>query len=268
MKINRNLNIIKNEYIKNVVNKTSIAFLILAFIYASLVSKQFIISGQETVTFWSYLYNSFSNYGLFTIFLIVNATKVISTEYESGTIAQIAITPIKRSNIILYKFIYILSFSLLLMLIHVLIYSLVGVVKFGNTIFDYDGLLYIKNHVETVNFVNLTILSAFSMFIDSIIFSSLAFMLAILFRKPIAPIIMTFVIWISGAVFNVVSNGTIIKKLLFTSNIHIVNCITGNGTVSGNGFFISLSILLVYVLAFLIIAQIKFCNTDIRNNMN
>ena len=88
----------------------------------------------NVVTPWKFAYDSSGIIGLIIIFLLVQASNIISNEYSMGTIKQLLIRPLKRWKIVLGKYISIMMTSMLFLLFLFGISYLIGNIVFFTTI--------------------------------------------------------------------------------------------------------------------------------------
>lgn len=265
--IKKMFNLVKNEYIKNIFNLSSIIFLIFVTIYTFFSAKLIIDQNNGTVmTFWKLLSTSFDNYGFYLIFLMIKATKVITSEYSTGTITQILIRPYHKKDILFYKYLFVITLAISLIVIHLILFASTGMILLSHNGFDFYDNVSINNQIIHTNLLTNTLWSALSTFIDSIVYLTLAFMLAVLLRKSTLSIVLSLIIWIAGASINVFIPNTMIKNLLFTSNLNLDQYLISSTSVNSNGFLVSLIILIVYITGFYMISNIVFCKRDILNS--
>ncbi|WBO91931.1 ABC transporter permease [Bacillus tropicus] len=122
-----------------------------------------------------------------TIFGITTASRIITDEFQKGTIKQLLIRPRKRMTVLFSKYITVLLTMLFIVFASTLIAMIIGLIVM-------DG----SKTELTLGIVLKTILYQL---LSPFFFATLAFFLANVFRKSVLPLIITmFLLFLQGAI--------------------------------------------------------------------
>ncbi len=240
----------------------------------------------ESLSLYGLMETSLSSFSLLSIFLIVLAGGIISSEFGNGTIKLLLISPHKRRSIFWSKVLILLEITLIATgAMFVLSFLLSGVLGGFNGI----GSMYMSTlfgSIVRLPYI-LVILYKYLLFLLPVLaFGALALMLSAVTRKTAVATAVSILMLYGGNLFTtlatMLSSYFIIpgaKFLLFTN--------TGLGSyfVSPSGMFgdmsaamglgsglvdnsmtllFSVAILLVYTVCFLWIARDSFCRRDVK----
>lgn len=221
--------------------------------------------------------SSSSSLGLLTIMIAVLAGGSIASEYGTGTIKLLLITPHKRQKIFWAKAVLLLEVSFLSALaVFVLSFLLSGALKgFGGL----GAMQVVSLFGEVVNipyFVYI-LFRYLLMMLPVLAYGALALMLSAVTRKGAASIAVTLVLLYGGDIFISILKSYSsrfvvpgIKFLLFANTsledyLPSASASVGAGTLDGTmtlGF--SVAVLLIYMGCFLWIARDSFCRRDVK----
>ncbi|MCA1055316.1 ABC transporter permease [Rossellomorea aquimaris] len=121
--------------------------------------------------FWEFMRIRSNLHVFVQVFCLVIAGSIVSDEFSSGTIKLLLIRPVKRSTILLSKFITVIVWAPLLTTAHFLFSSVLGILWFYDSFFEF-----------TVDFF--VVAGAYVLrFIEMVIICSLAFTISVVTRR-------------------------------------------------------------------------------------
>lgn len=202
---------------------------------------------------------------MITLLTIIVAGESLAGEFSSGTIKMLLIRPVNRSKIFLAKYITVILFALLLLLILFVSSVLVNGVLYQFEHLDLplvtvndDGQVVERNMIA--NLWNTYFLNG----VATIIFVTMAFMISAAFRSSAMAIGISLFSLFAGSMFsNIVRIYDWGKYVLF-SNIDLTQHLAGNKPYQeGMTLGFSITVLLVYYLVFMFVAWSVFTKRDV-----
>ena len=196
-----------------------------------------------------------------TLFTIIIAAGIVSSEFSTGTIKMLLTRPITRAKILTSKLLTVFIFGLLLYAITIALSYLTGLIMFDNaqsvSLVIQDGK--VVEQTMSSDIFNTAIYS-FGDFIMSILF---AFMIGSVFRSSSLAIGLTMGIsFLSGLLVVFLSRYEFVKYVWITHS-DLTQHLTGDFIVDGITLPLSLTVLAVYALLFLFISYFVFMKRDI-----
>ena len=186
-----------------------------------------------------------------TLFTIIVAAGIVSSEFSTGTIKMLLTRPITRAKILTSKLLTVFIFGLLLYAFTIALSYLTGLIMFDNAqsvnLVIQDG--QVVEQTMSSDIFNTAIYS-FGDFIMSILF---AFMIGSVFRSSSLAI---------GLLVVFLSRYEFIKYVWITHS-DLTQHLTGDFIVAGITLPLSLTVLAVYALLFLFISYFVFMKRDI-----
>lgn len=256
------LKLVKNELLKLHARKS--LYMFIGFLVALEIGSVFAIRSWLPMKerFASYL--SFSNstfemvITLVTIFGIALATRIISDEFQKGTIKQLLIRPRKRITILFSKYITTILTVIAVCFISLVVSMIIGLIFFGGEKED----LTIKTLLTIVSYKILPML----------FYTTFSFFLANIFRKSVLPLIITLVIFFSQGLINTILFKTFKEVALFSVFSHLnLEMYDSNVLVSGGAkplftdfnFTTSLIFVIIHFAVLLIVSSALFQKRDV-----
>ncbi|KAA0774821.1 MULTISPECIES: ABC transporter permease [Bacillus cereus group] len=195
---------------------------------------------------------------LVTIFSIALATRIISEEFQKGTIKQLLIRPRKRITILFSKYLTTILTVIFVCLISLVVSMLIGFVFFGGEKED----LTIRMLLKIVTYKTLPIL----------FYTTFAFFLANIFRKSVLPLIITLFIFFSQGLINTILFKTFKEVAQFSVFSHLnLEMYDSNVLISGGtkslftdfNFTTSLIFVIIHFAVLLIVSSTLFQKRDV-----
>lgn len=233
--------------------------------------------------FSSLMDQSVSFVSLLTMVMIVTAGSIIASEFSSGTVKLLLITPHRRGKIFWAKALILLELTLIEVAA-----LFISSFLFSGILTGFQGLgigqvLYIFGSARHMPYLVFVIYKYLLMLVPVLVYSALALMLSAVTRRGAAAIAVSLVLMYAGeiivAVLVALASGfgfeiPGMEFLLFT-NTNLTNYLPGASSVTGlvstsgmdtvmTSLPFSLSVLLVYFVCFLWIARDSFCRRDIK----
>lgn len=254
--------LVKNEILKLHARKGTYMFI--GFLVALEIVSVFAIRSWLPIKerFASYL--SFTNMTfemvttLVTIFGIALATRIISEEFQKGTIKQLLIRPRKRITILFSKYITTILTVIFSCFISLVVSMLIGFIIFGGEKED----LTIGMLLKIVTYKTLPIL----------FYTTFSFFLANIFRKSVLPLIITLVILFSQSLINNILFKTFKEVAQFSVFSHLnLEMYDSNVLVNGGAkplftdfnFTTSLIFVIIHFGVLLIVSSTLFQKRDV-----
>jgi ABC-2 type transport system permease protein len=214
---------------------------------------------------WSFTNKAVNLIPLISLFVIVVAGGIVANEFSWGTIKSLLVKPHSRSKILLAKYVSVLQFALLML-----------VMLFAGTFACY-GLLFDFNHWDTaylsvneygivqesnmiVHLISQYLLNS----IDLLFVATIAFMISSIFRNPALAIGFSIVLFMAGGV---ATNMLAVKydwiKYTLFANTSLTMYQEGTPLIEGMTLPFSIIVLCVYYVVFLITTWTVFKKRDI-----
>lgn len=198
---------------------------------------------------------------LVVLLTVIVAAGIVASEFSQGTIKMLLTRPVKRWKIMTSKYITVLLFGMLLMLIGFAVTIACAYILFpsgGGQELKMDGNAIVSVPVWGHG-LYLLILS----FANVIITATFAFMIGSVFRSNGMAIGLSLFIFFTGnTIVLLLSNYEIVKYLVFT-HMDLTVYEMGQPFVEGMTMPFSLTVLVVYLFIFLVISYSVFTKRDV-----
>lgn len=212
---------------------------------------------------WGFVESAISLISLIALFSIIMGGKIVANEFSEGTIKLLLIRPSKRWKILLSKYIAVIGYTLLMLLVLLLISFVVG-----GTLFSFKGAStpFLTNSSGVITEVNMIahIVQLYGLqCINLVMMVTLAFMISTVFRNSAMAIgIGVFLLSVGNTVTMLLLRYNWSKYILF-ANTDLSQYIDGVPLVKGMTMQFSIIVLIVYFIVFNIISYIGFTKRDI-----
>lgn len=215
---------------------------------------------------WGFLADNISLINLITIFSIVVAAKVISNEYKWGTIKLLLIRPAKRGTVLASKYAAVLLFALGLIVYTIILALIIGLIFFGIDTWNPAIVDQMRSGYTEISMIAALGKDILFYLVSLIVVTTLAFMIAILFKGSAMAIAASITLYIAGPIITMVLSRYEISKYLLTAHLDLQSIFEGNPLLEGITFGFSVLILILYYLAFMIISWLTFQKRDVAGN--
>ena len=198
-----------------------------------------------------------------TLFTVIVAAGIVSTEFSTGTIKMLLTRPVTRAKVLTSKLITVFIYGLLLYVFTVGLSYLTGVIMFENTQsvnLVIEGGQVVEQTVSNDNEIFKKAIYSFGNFIMSILF---AFMIGSVFRSSSLAIGLTMGVSFLGSMLVSFLSRYEIVKYLWLTHIDLTQHLTGNFIIDGITMPLSLTVLAIYAIIFMVVSYLVFMKRDI-----
>lgn len=215
-----------------------------------------------TATFDSYMSYGVGLMMIVTIFSVVVAAGIVSSEFSSGTIKMLLTRPVSRTKILLSKLLTVILFGLLLYAVCLAGTAFIALVLWGTDVSH--NLQMVDGAIKEVGvwkpiFENFIL--SFGDFFMSIFF---AFMLGSIFRSSSLAIGLTLVISMMGTLIITLMSKYSFAKYVWISHSDLTQYASGSTPyLEGVTLPFSLTVLAVYAILFVLSSFIIFNKRDV-----
>lgn len=213
---------------------------------------------------YSFIEDSIPLISVAALFTIVIAAGIVASEFGWGTIKLLLIRPMKRSKILLSKYITVILFGILMLSVIFISSSILGFILFGSGDGTNIYLAYSNGEVVERNMighlVNLFILSS----VDMVMLTTMAFMISAVFRNSSLAIgISLFLLLMGGNVTMLIASKYEWAKYILFANTDLGQYFYGVPLIDGMTLGFSLIMLLIYFVLFQALAFGIFSKRDV-----
>lgn len=226
------------------------------------------IPNDTGYTVWSYVTDSAGFTILTGLFTIIIAAGIVANEFNWGTIKLLMIRPLNRFQILLSKYITVLLFGFLLLVILFMGSTLLGMLFFGtggDTAANVH-LIYKDGHVIEQNMMGYLAKTYLSESVAALMIATMAFMLSAVFRNSSLAVGFSIFLLVTGmtATAFIAAKFDWAKYILF-ANVNLMQYVEGTPLVEGMTMTFSIVMLVIYFIIFLLLAFGIFMKRDIAN---
>ncbi|SDM85764.1 ABC transporter permease [Bacillus sp. OK048] len=199
--------------------------------------------------------------GLFTIII---AAGIVASEFNWGTIKLLLIRPISRSRILIAKYLTVVSFALMMLVLLFGLSSLIGVILFGTPDQAVPYLNFVNGKVtEQSMFFHLVVFYGLKS-ITMIMLTTMAFMISAVFRNSSLAIgISIFLMFTGSQLTSILAPKFEWAKFVLFANTDLIQYFEGMPMVEGMTLTFSIIMLVVYFLLFQFLAFSVFKKRDV-----
>ncbi len=222
------------------------------------------IPTNEKYTVWSFVKDASQLIILAGLFTIIVSAGIVASEFNWGTIKLLLIRPINRTKILLSKYLTVLLFALLMLVILFAFSTGLGAILFGVPEKAVTYLNYNNGQVTEQNIVvHLLIYYGLSS-IAMIMLTTMAFMISSVFRNSSLAIgISIFLLLTGDQITTLLSIKFSWAKYLLFANTNLMQYFEGTPMVEGMTIPFSITMLLIYFIIFQFFAFIVFRKRDV-----
>ncbi|USG68375.1 ABC transporter permease [Brevibacillus ruminantium] len=206
--------------------------------------------------------------------IVVLAVDLVSAEYSEGTIKLLLTRPVKRWKVLTSKYLTLLLFTSLTVLMSLVLAYLISGVVFGYAGWDMPvltGFEITGGELQTAGVFTLPqwkyLLMQYGLgWFVSIVVGTITFMVSVLVRSAAAGMGIMMAALISGSILTQMASSWESSKYLFVVNLQLTDYLSGTlPPIKGMSLPFSLTILSVWGIAALIIAYIWFIKRDVTS---
>ncbi|MGE7696462.1 ABC transporter permease [Lysinibacillus sp. NPDC094177] len=219
------------------------------------------VPSQEEGSVASFMSFSGGMLTLVTLFTVITAASIVSSEFSTGTIKMLLTRPVSRAKILTSKLLTTFIFGLFLIIVNVIISALVGLILFGGTtgveLEMVNGQVVEK---EVWNDLAYHYLLSGGNFVMSILF---AFLVGSVFRSSSLAIGLTMFLSFTGGMIVMFLSRFKIVKYIWITHSDLTQYETGHFIIDGMTMPFSLTILAIYAVIFIVISYMSFMKRDV-----
>ncbi|MFB6469587.1 ABC transporter permease [Cytobacillus sp. Hz8] len=222
------------------------------------------ISPNQDYDGWEFV-NSASNIIQFAgLFTIIVAAGIVASEFNWGTIKLLLIRPIARSRLLVAKYLTVLIFALLMLVILFAFSSILGFILFGTPETAIPYLKYYDGKVTEqsmfFHLINYYGLQSITM----LILATMAFMISAVFRNSSLAIgLSIFLMFTGGQITSLLAAKFEWAKYILFANTDLMQYFDGMPMVEGMTLGFSIIMLIVYFVIFQLLAHYVFNKRDV-----
>lgn len=200
---------------------------------------------------------------LITLFTIIIAGDIVAAEFSTGTIKMLLIRPANRIKILLSKYLAMLLFGILLLLILFIVSALVNGILYGFKEMDLPLIRVIDGQVVEQNMV-LNLWKTYLLNgISTVMYITVAFMISSAFRSSAMAIGFSIGIFFAGNIMLEVLQRYEWSKYLLFANTDLTQYLDGRPFQDGMTLSFSITVLVVYFVVFNLISWLMFTRRDV-----
>ncbi|PKG24445.1 ABC transporter permease [Niallia nealsonii] len=222
------------------------------------------ISTNTDYSVWDFVSDSSQLISLVALFTIIIAAGIVANEFNWGTVKLLLIRPISRTKILLSKYIMIIAFGLLLLVVLFLFSFILGAILFGLPEESYPYLAYYNGIVkEQSMIVHLIVYYGFNS-ISMLMLSTMAFMISTVFRNSSLAIgVAIFLMFMGSTATMLLASRFEWAKYILFANTDLLRYFDGVPMVSGMTITFSIIMLILYFCLFHFFAFFVFNKRDV-----
>lgn len=198
---------------------------------------------------------------LITLFTVVLAASIVSSEFSSGTIKMLLTRPISRTKVLTSKLITVFLYGILLLIVNIGVSALTGFVLF-------DAAMSVELEMVDGEIVEKAVWGdlAYSYLLacgDFVMSTLFAFFIGSVFRSSSLAIGLTmFLSFMGQMIVSLLSNYEIVKYIWIT-HTNLNQHVTGNLLVEDITMPFSLAVLAIYAVLFTVMSYLSFMKRDV-----
>ncbi|MFJ6208499.1 ABC transporter permease [Lysinibacillus sp. NPDC092081] len=219
------------------------------------------VPSQEDLSVASFMSFSGGMLTLITLFTVITAASIVSSEFSTGTIKMLLTRPVSRAKILTSKLLTTFIFGLLLFVVNVVVSALVGLILFGGTT-GVELEMVNGQVVEKAVWNDLAYhyLLSGGNFVMSILF---AFLVGSVFRSSSLAIGLTMFLSFTGGMIVMFLSRFKIVKYIWLTHSDLTQYEHNQFIIDGMTMPFSLTILAIYAVLFLVISYMSFMKRDV-----
>ncbi|MBP0726578.1 ABC transporter permease subunit [Bacillus sp. RG28] len=222
------------------------------------------LSPNENYNVWSFVNDASSMISTAGLFTIIIAAGIVASEFNWGTIKLLLIRPINRGKILASKYISIILFALLLLIILYSYSSILGVILFGTPDKAAPYLNYFDGKITEQSMALHLMISYGLKSINMIMLATAAFMVSTVFRNSSLATGLSIALMFTGSTitFLLASKFDWAKYILF-ANTDLTQYFEGTPMVEGMTLTFSIIMIAIYFVLFQFLAFFVFKKRDV-----
>ncbi|MFE7061247.1 ABC transporter permease [Sutcliffiella sp. NPDC057660] len=211
---------------------------------------------------WTYIQDNLGLTSIITLFVVIIAGGTIASEFTWGTIKLLMIRPIKRSRILVAKYLSVLVFMFIFFFIFFVTSFIAGAIAFGME--TAPELLYMNGEVFELHPLVFILFKLLLSSLGVIMFATIAFMISSVFRNNSLAIgISLFLLFTGAQITQLIGMKFEWAKYSPFANTNFNALIDGMPIVAGTTIWFSVVMYLLYFVLLHVVSFITFVKRDI-----
>ncbi|WP_456277025.1 ABC transporter permease [Bacillus sp. AK128] len=222
------------------------------------------LSPNQNYSVWGFVKDSSVILQIIGLIVIIVAAGSVASEFNWGTIKLVLIKPIRRSKILMSKYITVISFSLLLIAFSFVYSTILGIILFGMPESDIPYLSYFNGTITEQSMVFHLITYYFYKSIPLLMLGTLAFMMSAVFRNSSLTIGLCIFLLLGGSqITGMIASKYEWAKYLLFANTDLTQYYEGFPMVEGMNITFSVVMLIIYMIIFQGLTHYIFNKRDV-----
>ena len=222
------------------------------------------LSPETGQNVWSFIGEAMGAIGFIGVFTIIIAAGIVSNEFSWGTVKLLLIRPMKRTKILLAKYLTVLLFGISMLSATFLIAAVIGFALFGLPEQAIPHLAYVDGQVVERSLFMQLIGEYLLGSIDVLMLATMAFMISAVFRNSSLAIgLSLFLMFMGGTVTMIVASKYEWAKYILFANTDLSVYFDGVPLLDGMTLGFSIFILFLYFALFQFLAFFVFAKRDV-----
>lgn len=222
------------------------------------------ISPNEDYSLWSFVNDTSGMIDFVGLFTIIIAAGIVASEFNWGTIKLLLIRPIKRWKILAAKYITVLLFGFLMIMLLFAYSGLLGAILFGMPENFVPYLNYYQGEVTEQSMPVHLLFYYVLLSISTFMLATMAFMMSAVFRNSSLAIgLSVFLLFMGGQVTQLIAMKYSWAKYSLFANTNLIQYFEGTPMVDGMTLPFSVIMLIIYFLLFLFLSYFVFKKRDV-----
>ena len=213
---------------------------------------------------WKFLNQLISIYSLVSIFVVIIAGDIVSSEFSWGTIKLLLIRPASRAKVLYAKYITVLITALTFAALLFVAGYVIGGLFFGFNGADQPHLYMSPDaEIQSVSIMSHDFLAHGLEFVSLMLFATMAFMISAAFRSSIMSIAFSLLFMLIGTELLKMLGTYDWAKYVLMANTKLISHIEGPVMYEGTTMAFSVTMLAIYFVVFHAIAWFSFTKRDV-----
>lgn len=212
---------------------------------------------------WGFVTDLTGAVSIVSLFAIIIAAGIVAGEFNSGTIKLLLIRPLERWKILLSKYLTVLWFAFVSLILLFITSFIVGGILYGFSGASQPYLAFKNGNVTEINILWHIFTTYAYACVNLLMMVTFAFMMSTVFRKSsIAVGVSIFLMFTGNALVSFLSQQGWVKYVLF-ANTNLMVYTDGVPVVKGMTMTFSLLVLAAYFIGFNVISWVVFSKRDV-----
>jgi len=212
---------------------------------------------------WQYVLDAKDFLSVLSLLTIIVAAGIVANEYRWGTVKLLLIRPMSRTKILFSKYLSVLLFALICLVIYMVVAWLAGAIFVGVDGLNPKVAVYSDGKVLYESIIGTIFKSYGFKLVTLVMMATFAFAISTLFKNSALSIGISIFLMMAGTnIVYFLANKSWAKYILF-ANTDLTQYTTGVPIFKGTTLGFSITVLAVYYIIFLAVSWFSFAKRDI-----